>query len=346
MSKPSEPQLDRVQRASLAIMILPLRDAALEDRKPPPMVTSPLIPSFTGSAGKPLFPETDGIDNNKPSSSLDNIEGPSETSKESFSFPTPTRKYGEGFSKPYIPHHSEQITTSPVPTQVQPLSSGSWEPTVTNFQPDPTSPASAKNEEHMPKPLFAGVGVGVIMVIVVVAALFICQRRRNKRAKQGMRMGGIPAQEKMKAQAQRPFNQPAFSIPPPIADSVLRRDTTPPAPPEPVILGPITPTVNGAWNTGLDTSDDMSMNDHPAIENPFADPSYNPDDPPPPYRPRSLAALSRDVSLRAPSTLGLRTSLAERPADEVGSPVSPLAEPRDHDDTLSFLPETSPRSVI
>jgi hypothetical protein len=174
----------------------------------------------------------------------------------------------------------------------------------------------------------------------------------------------------MKARPQ-PTVQP-FLATSPVQPSYTAPPSHPPPPaspasPQPVILGPIAPTSNGTYYTGIDTSDIVSMNDRPendrtGLGNPFADTSSLNEEPPPPYRPRSLApsALSRDTSVRTSvAPLSRNTSLRAPPGHSQTNLIdhperSPFADPDDdavsdvsgptagrHQDTLSIVSDLS-----
>ncbi|KAF2828181.1 hypothetical protein CC86DRAFT_369306 [Ophiobolus disseminans] len=110
-----------------------------------------------------------------------------------------------------------------------------------------------------------------------------------------------------------------------------------PSAPPPVILGPIPSGANGAYFTGIDTSDVVSMTSASNLRHGPANHLSDNDslaEPPPPYRPRSVAPpsftnSSRHSSFRAsvaPPTTS-RTRLIER---------SPFEDPED-DDVVSEL---------
>jgi hypothetical protein len=172
----------------------------------------------------------------------------------------------------------------------------------------------------------------VVLAIIGIVAFFCLRKRRNRKAEAAATQ--FIAQE-MKMQPQ-PLMQPHMAPPPP-AISISRQHTEPPSqlPPtstssqfQPVILGPIGSGSNGAYMTGMDTSDMVSVTSNtlrPA--DPFADNSSM-TEPPPPYRPNSVAppsfaSTSRQSSLRASALpASSRTHLMGR---------SPFDDPDDDD---------------
>jgi hypothetical protein len=139
----------------------------------------------------------------------------------------------------------------------------------------------------------------------------------------------------MKTQASGNYPRPHYVVPP-----VLPPPARSPVAPQPVILGPIVPGSNGAYYTGIDTSDVVSMHDTTGTDNPFVDQSDPHGEPPPPYRPRSIAAtISRNTSLRqAPPAALSETNLM---AVHGQIPRSPFADP--HDDAISEFSEPTRR---
>lgn len=185
-------------------------------------------------------------------------------------------------------------------------------------------------------PIYAAAVIVPIAVLAIIgAAIFFCMRKRKKQRQiaatqaqmQEMKSRSQPsAQPYLAPPMPPPTHQPSYTAPP------LH---PPPASPtaQPVILGPISAGSNGNYFTGIDTSDVVSVrNERTGLGDPFADGSSLNEEPPPPYRPRSIAPLSRDTSLRAPPpAVTSQTNLISRQEQPLRSPFE---DPQD-DDTVS-----------
>ena len=193
------------------------------------------------------------------------------------------------------------------------------------------SGSSDWNEEarHHLTPMYAGVILAPIIALGIVAGLIlICLRRRKRLIK--ARAAQMNAQE-MTMQS-RPSVQPYMAPSP----TVSTHFSTSPTVPQPVILGPIPSGENGAYLTGIDTSDAVSVASDSRPSDPFAD-NNSIAEPPPPYRPRSVAppsfvSASRQNSLRTstPPPTTSQTQLIER---------SPFEDPVVDDDAVSEISE-------
>jgi hypothetical protein len=209
--------------------------------------------------------------------------------------------------------------------------------------------------------MYAAAAITPIVVLAMVGAVvFLCMRKR-RRQRAGLAIVQSKAEE-MKLHARSPPVTHAYmassSIASPQYTVTDDRLLSPPDPAHlhPIILGPISSGTNGAYFTGIDTSDVISMtssnNFRPGPPNPFSD-NDSLIEPPPPYRPRSVAPpsltnSSRQSSLRnstAPPATS-RTHLIERspfedPFDD--DAVSELSGPAaDHnDDTMSAVSDLS-----
>ncbi|KAF1914484.1 hypothetical protein BDU57DRAFT_295813 [Ampelomyces quisqualis] len=197
----------------------------------------------------------------------------------------------------------------------------------------------------------------IVLGIIGMGWFFMRKRRRQRRAI-------IAAQNKadeLKLQPRSPPTTSAYMAPPaplPQSSPTNTHLLLPPNPAltQPIILGPISSGDNGAYFTGIDTSDGVSMASanqlRPAPQNPVSD-NDSIVEPPPPYRPRSIAPpslteCSRQSSLRvaaAPSATS-RTNLIERSPfsnrvdDEVISEMSgPVVERGE--DALSAVSDLS-----
>jgi hypothetical protein len=254
----------------------------------------------------------------------------SSTPSTSGSYPTP--------SSPPTGKHSVDTYTQPlVPTTTaqQSYGSGGASPTSTGSAGvvnRPGSPTSAKSGDDSHSlttiQLIAAVLLPLIsLAILGVVLFFYLRRRRRQKAQVQMR--------ETKTQTSGNYPRPHYVVPPvlsPPAGSLVA--------PQPVILGPIVSGSNGAYYTGIDTSDVVSMHDTTGTNNPFVDQSDPHDEAPPPYRPRSIAAtISRNTSLRQTPPAALsETNLM---AAHGQMPRSPFADP--HDDAISEFSEPTRR---
>jgi hypothetical protein len=195
---------------------------------------------------------------------------------------------------------------------------------------------SMKHANHAPMYAAAAIVPVVVLAIIGVVA-FVCLRKRKRRQAEAAAVQPVSQEMTMK---QQPTVQP-YMAPPAPAIAVSREYTlsssqlppTSTAGHVPIILGPIGTGPNGAYLTGMDTSDMVSMNSNTLQPvDPFAD-NNSLTEPPPPYSPHSVAppsftSNSRQSSLRAtapPATS--QTHLMER---------SPFDDP-DDDDNMSQM---------
>jgi hypothetical protein len=187
--------------------------------------------------------------------------------------------------------------------------------------------------------MYAVAAITPIVVLAAIAAIvFLCMRKRRRRRNEAVATQNA---EQMKKHSRSPMTTQAYMAPlgasPPY--TVSNNHLLPPPNPallQPVILGPIPSGANGAYFTGIDTSDAVSMNSASNLRpppNPFSD-NESLTEPPPPYRPRSVAPpsfsnSSRQSSFRAtmPPPESSRTHLIEH---------SPFEDPFD-DDAVSDL---------
>jgi hypothetical protein len=171
----------------------------------------------------------------------------------------------------------------------------------------------------------------MLMLCLGGILLFLFLRKRKRQRRQ-QNITQVPSEQTKMQDSSRPLFAPGYTPAPVLSGlggpSVSLPAVANPTASQPVILGPIVPDAAGAYNTGIDTSDMVSLHDHHIeIENPFADPVYHTDEPPPPYRPRSVAPLSRGVSLReipAPGVgRGVGEDRREHPRSTFGHGVNP-----------------------
>ncbi|KAJ4988529.1 hypothetical protein SVAN01_05984 [Stagonosporopsis vannaccii] len=215
-------------------------------------------------------------------------------------------------------------------------------PAPTNDDPTEIQNNEAENAPNR-TPMYAAAGITPVVVIIVGFVLFFFLRKRRQQKRQTDAQ--LEHHEEMKMRPKSvamPYLAPITPpSPPPTAALPQYSPSTPSSsqPPtasssQPVILGPIPSGSNGAYLTGMDTSDLVSMTSAGGVSrqgtvvdrDPFAD-GRSLEEAPPPYRPSSLppvsvASTSRNSSVRiaAAGRTTSRTQLVER---------SPFDDPED-----------------
>lgn len=198
-------------------------------------------------------------------------------------------------------------------------------------------------------PVYAAAGITPVVVIILGFFVF-CFWRKRRRQKQPVVEQGQGEEMKMHPKpGAMPYVAPITPPSPPPAAVLLHSPSTPLSnqPPtasssQPVILGPIPSGSNGAYLTGIDTSDLVSMTSAGGISrqgtivdrDPFAD-GRSLEEAPPPYRPSSLppvsiASTSRNSSIRisAPPNMASTTYLIENPfSDPEDDEISEISGP-------------------
>ena len=224
---------------------------------------------------------------------------------------------------------------STVATVVSPSSTESAQAAATSSaesdSPGPAEQKQSSNSGVAPATIAAAVVVPLIILSLTGFALIWLLRRRRRQ----LRTGGsaaVPAEMKMRRSESTALR---YSMPPREPPPALTV-----AGGTPLMVSSLAPTETRAYYTGIDTSDQVSMHSHAA-------PSHNVSldgehDPPPPYRPRSVAGpppISRDASVRTnarasvvPATAS--TGLMARTEEQ----QDPFADPAD-DDTVSEISE-------
>jgi hypothetical protein len=221
------------------------------------------------------------------------------------------------------------VTAVGTPTPPPFFEMGSRTTTATNT-PQAFNASSEASEQHGPPKYIltaAGAIVSVIgMLILALLLLFICRRskRRNRerRDSMGQQMMGTTSSDTVFST--REYRRPEALVIPSLGYASSGSTFTtqsprsphhpqllpssshqaPPSPLHPQIpqipqqahLTPAPPvllstTVNHSYLTGIDTSDDISVHEQPIAI------TRDDDEPPPPYRPRSLAPVSRQNSV-------------------------------------------------
>ncbi|KAF9695547.1 hypothetical protein EKO04_006391 [Ascochyta lentis] len=212
-------------------------------------------------------------------------------------------------------------------------------------------------------PMYAAAGVTPVVVIILGFIVFCCLRKQRRQRQAAVAHGQV---EEMKMQP-KPVLMPYIAPPSPPPAVLPQYSPSSPSsshPPtasssQPVILGPIPSSNNGAYLTGMDTSDLVSMTSASNISrmgtivdrDPFAD-GRSLEEAPPAYRPSSLppaslASISRHSSARiaAVPQATSQTHLIERspfddPEDDEISELSGPSLGRDTD-AMSDISELS-----
>lgn len=223
---------------------------------------------------------------------------------------------------------STALTTPTVPTD----DALSPAPTDDGF-PGLQSDGADNGPSHVP--VYAAAAVTPVVVMIVGLFVFFYLRKR-RRQRQGAAIHAHFQEMKMQSKpVVRTYIAPS-SPPPAVLPQYSPASSHPPtaSSSQPVILGPISSGTNGAYLTGMDTSDRVSMTSASNISrngmivdrDPFAD-GRSLEEAPPPYRPSSLppaslASPSRTSSVRivALPRMTSRTHLIER---------SPFDDPED-----------------
>jgi hypothetical protein len=264
-------------------------------------------------------------------------------------------------SRAYSDQNGLGSTPTPTPTQVQ-SEPPTPEPTDDDFGLENHGADNGSNRT----PIYAAAGIVPAVIIIVCFLVFFCLRKRRQKRQAIVKHGHLEEMKMQSKQIQRPYIAPiAPPSPPPQAALPQYSPSTPsPSHPptasssQPVILGPIPSGNNGAYLTGMDTSDLVSMRSGGVSRqgtvvdrDPFAD-GRSLEEAPPPYRPSSLppaslASTSRNSSVRmaAPPQMTSRTQLIERspfddPEDDEVSDISGPTLGRETD-TMSDVSELS-----
>jgi hypothetical protein len=186
--------------------------------------------------------------------------------------------------------------------------SGSGFPSIEGAASGSTSPnieggstADTERKEHSSQgPVYAAAGaIPVVIVAIIIFVVLFRMRKRRKQRQLAVTHSQVVPEMKARQPTVNAYMAPAIpaSRAPSYTASThnMQRLRSPP----PVILGPISAGFNGNYMTGIDTSDVMSTrNERTGLGDPFTDGNSLHEEPPPPYKPRSLA--SRNSSLRIP----------------------------------------------
>lgn len=200
-----------------------------------------------------------------------------------------------------------------------------------------TQPPDSSHGDPGGPPLGIVVASALIPAVVIALAafaIFLLLRRRKQR-----RDAEDAPEMKLRLSEDFPSSGPPEQTPPPPAPTpapapaLAPRPQTPPIavtpipPPPPVIISAINPAGNSAYFTGIDTSEALSVRTNSVRSGPgragfMLDGEFH-EEPPPPYRPRSVPPISRDSSMRTNC--------------HADCPVNPFADPSDDDDNGSIM---------
>ncbi|KAK7188428.1 hypothetical protein DPSP01_004652 [Paraphaeosphaeria sporulosa] len=317
-----------------------------------------------------MVPRRDGLDaqkrngDDRPSWVIDD-DSPMTATSSQFSRPTDDddyTQYGPLSSTtwdppPFASQHlasSTFITSSTVNTTPQ-LSTGGYTATVTasifpvaSDSPSTDFPsieggstADHERKEHSNQgPMYAAAGaVPVIVIAIIGLVVFFCMRkRRTQRQQQAATQNHVVPEVKFQQPTVHAYRAPAVPVSRAPSYTSYEDNMQRPTSPPPVILGPISAGSSGNYMTGIDTSDIISTrNERMGLGDPFVDGSSLHEEPPPPYKPRSVA--SRNSSLRIPRSSMSVSSQHSRYSSQrqVFRPLqNPFEDPRE-DDAVSNL---------
>jgi hypothetical protein len=202
---------------------------------------------------------------------------------------------------------------------------------------DPEASSLAPGGQHHHSPMIVAAAGAVVALVVVALSLLCCyllyrkRRRSDAAAAQAESRGRMHPEMKTVAAhvagpADRSYVRPPTDAPPPAlaSPSVISTKSSS----QPVILST---TMDQSYYTGIDTSDRISLAQSQSSSVTYVEGA---DEPPPPYRPRSVPPISRETSLRTSNSLAPRGSV-RRSRDLIRSPfddpeeenVSDLEEP-------------------
>lgn len=207
-------------------------------------------------------------------------------------------------------------------------------------------------------PFLLAVAVVIPLIIVAISTVALCRIIRSKRRQRKARS----AMPEMKNLTRPPPDERAYVRPPsfeppsilvsasqPSESTSLTTNTLPTnqRQSQPVILST---TMDQAYYTGLDTADRISLTD---ARSQISTDLYDGDEPPPPYRPRSVPPISRDASVRTSHTTRTSSTLRrnnDHSATHLMSSArrgqdrrSPFDDPEHEDDTASLTSDTTIR---
>lgn len=307
--------------------------------QPPASPTTSSIPTGV-SPSTPTYRASDRASASSPSSSTASSNGSSGSNASAISSiilmpaplvvaPSPVR-YSPATTATSIPYSVisgvPRPSSTPYPTS-KPESTGSSNGSNSSSYDDTNRADPSLAHRLSATKVIAAVTIPLALIMIVAAFAFLYVRRRRRQRLQTI----IISEKEKKVQPDDDLSSAHYDVAPQKPPPTLSL-----SPPQPVILSSISPTMNSAYYTGIDTSDAVSMPGarHSTSGSGFY--SESGEEPPPPYRPRSVAPpVSRGSSLREayPATLS-QAHLIEHGAYLGQDGRNPFADPRD-EDTLS-----------
>ncbi|KAL1630251.1 hypothetical protein SLS56_005076 [Neofusicoccum ribis] len=208
-----------------------------------------------------------------------------------------------------------------------------------------TIPSGSPSNDGPGGPPLALIVAAVIIPIVVVAVLAFAAFLVFRRRKQRRDAERASASEEMKLRLSDDFSPSGPGSdrgqepPPPQAPPrVVTPTATTATPPPPVIISAMNPANNSAYFTGIDTSEALSVRTNSVRSGQrtagfMMDGEFH-EEPPPPYRPRSVPPISRDSSMRTNNRADCASThlMSNEPRS-----VNPFADPSDDDDDMSII---------
>ncbi|KAF2431408.1 hypothetical protein EJ08DRAFT_696495 [Tothia fuscella] len=194
---------------------------------------------------------------------------------------------------------------------------------------------------HGPPPAILALGI-LVPALLILSALgfFFCfrRKRRDQKVREARIDGAMAgAHNKNTLPSVEMEHRGPHVMPPPAAVAASQTSSTnsPSSPTNPPVI--LTTTMNNTYYTGIDTSDHISLTDQ---RSQASAESINGEEPPPPYRPRSVPPISRETSLRQ-AVLGRNSSIRSNRYDPVSGAGlirrseearSPFDDPESSDD--------------
>jgi hypothetical protein len=190
----------------------------------------------------------------------------------------------------------------------------------------------------------AGIVATVVFVFVLILlVLFLCRRTRKNRT---LAAANSSRQMTTATEAQNVVDTRAYikSSTALVRPTQSSPSTTPPSSSQPTQLPPIvlSTTLDHSYLTGIDTSDHVSLADSQTAN------SLG-EEPPPPYRPRSIAPISREQSVHIAPSRGFSIRMADgmlpnyRPGNSIPTMEESMQNPfEDPDGDISDLEDGRP----
>lgn len=174
--------------------------------------------------------------------------------------------------------------------------------------------------------VLAAVIITLVLISISAAFAFLYLRRRRRRRRRRGLQTAILSEREMRPDDD--FSSACYDVRP-----RTRSPAPSPSPAQPVMLSSVSPMMNSACHTGIDTSDAVPMPEARCSTSGSRYYTENGEEPPPTYRPRRIAPpVSRDPSLRQaqPATLS-RTHLIAHDARLEHEGRNHCANPQDED---------------